>query len=99
MKKFIENMLKVEFYVYIEGILEFELSFVLVQKNNVLLKVKIFEEMIKVYDFYDLFFFFDIYYVGMSVLIEEDDFYQFIMVYFKRVVVQNIVYVEFFFDF
>lgn len=30
MKIFIENMFKVEFYVYIEGIFEFELSFVLV---------------------------------------------------------------------
>lgn len=31
--------------------------------------------MIVVYNFYDFFLFLDIYYVGMSVLIDEEDFY------------------------
>lgn len=98
MKKFIENMPKAELHVHIEGTLEPELSFALAQKNNVSLKAKTPEEMIKAYDFYDLPSFLDIYYAGMSVLIEEDDFYQLTMAYLKRAAAQNIVYVELFFD-
>lgn len=98
MRKFIEGMPKAELHVHIEGTLEPELSFSLAQKNNVSLKAKSPEEMIKAYDFYDLPSFLDIYYAGMSVLIEEDDFYQLTMAYLKRAAAQNIVYVELFFD-
>jgi len=98
MKEFIENMPKAELHVHIEGTLEPELSFALAQKNKVSLKAKTPEEMIKAYDFYDLPSFLDIYYAGMSVLIEEDDFYQLTMAYLKRAAAQNIVYVELFFD-
>ena len=98
MKEFIEKMPKAELHVHIEGTLEPELSFALAQKNKVALKAKSPEEMINAYDFYDLPSFLDIYYAGMSVLIEEDDFYQLTMAYLKRAAAQNIVYVELFFD-
>ncbi|MCZ8528918.1 adenosine deaminase [Alteromonas sp. PRIM-21] len=98
MKEFIEKMPKAELHVHIEGTLEPELSFALAQKNKVALKAKTPEEMINAYDFYDLPSFLDIYYAGMSVLIEEDDFYQLTMAYLKRAAAQNIVYVELFFD-
>lgn len=98
MKKFIENMPKAELHVHIEGTLEPELSFALAQKNKVSLKAQTPEEMINAYDFHDLPSFLDIYYAGMSVLIEEDDFYQLTMAYLKRAAEQNIVYVELFFD-
>ncbi|WP_334019976.1 adenosine deaminase [Alteromonas sp. S015] len=98
MNTFIENMPKAELHVHIEGTLEPELSFSLAQKNKVSLKAKTPEEMINAYDFYDLPSFLDIYYAGMSVLIEEDDFYQLTMAYLKKAAEQNIVYVELFFD-
>lgn len=98
MRKFIENMPKAELHVHIEGTLEPELSFSLAQKNKVALKAKTPEEMISAYDFYDLPSFLDIYYAGMSVLIEEDDFYQLTMAYLKKAAEENIVYVELFFD-
>ncbi|MBT3136798.1 adenosine deaminase [Alteromonas sp. ALT199] len=98
MRKFIENMPKAELHVHIEGTLEPELSFSLAQKNKVALKAKTPEEMINAYDFYDLPSFLDIYYAGMSVLIEEDDFYQLTMAYLKKAAEENIVYVELFFD-
>lgn len=99
MQVFIEGMFKVEFYVYIEGILELELSFVFVEKNGIELFFDSFEVLIVVYDFYDFFFFLIIYYVGMSVLIDEFDFYKFIWDYLEKVVLQNVVYIEIFFDF
>jgi adenosine deaminase len=98
MKEFIESMPKAELHVHIEGTLEPELSFALAQKNKVALKVKTPEEMINAYDFYDLPSFLDIYYAGMSVLIEEEDFYQLTMAYLKKAAEQNIVYSELFFD-
>jgi adenosine deaminase len=96
MKEFIESMPKAELHVHIEGTLEPELSFALAQKNKVALKVKTPEEMINAYDFYDLPSFLDIYYAGMSVLIEEEDFYQLTMAYLKKAAEQNIVYSELF---
>jgi len=98
MKEFIESMPKAELHVHIEGTLEPELSFALAQKNKVALKAKTPEEMINAYDFYDLPSFLDIYYAGMSVLIEEEDFYQLTMAYLKKAAEQNIVYSELFFD-
>ncbi len=98
MRTFIENMPKAELHVHIEGTLEPELSFALAQKNNVSLNVSTPEQMIAAYDFHDLPSFLDIYYAGMSVLIEEDDFYQLTIAYLKRAAKQNIVYVELFFD-
>lgn len=98
MKTFIENMPKAELHVHIEGTLEPELSFALAQKNGVTLNAKTPEEMIAAYNFHDLPSFLDIYYAGMSVLIDEEDFYQLTMAYLTRAAQQNIVYVELFFD-
>lgn len=78
---FIVGLLKIELYLYIEGMLEFELMFVLVQCNNVVLFYVLVEDLCVVYNFSDLQFFFDFYYVGVNVLCIEQDFYDMIVVY------------------
>ena len=98
MKAFIENMPKAELHVHIEGTLEPELSFELAKKNGITLKATTPQEMISAYDFHDLPSFLDIYYAGMSVLVEEEDFYALAMAYFTKAAAQHIVYVELFFD-
>ena len=98
MQNFINNMPKAELHVHIEGTLEPELSFSLAQKNGIQLKASSPEEMIAAYQFHDLPSFLDIYYAGMSVLIDDDDFYALTMSYLSKAASQNIVYVELFFD-
>lgn len=98
MQEFIQKMPKAELHVHIEGTLEPELSFALAQKNGIRLNAETPEQMIAAYNFHDLPSFLDIYYAGMSVLIEEEDFYALTMAYFEKAAAQQIVYVELFFD-
>lgn len=98
MKAFIENMPKAELHVHIEGTLEPELSFALAKKNNIALPYATPEELVAAYDFYDLPSFLKIYYAGMSVLIEEADFYQLTWDYLAKAASQQVVYTEIFFD-
>lgn len=98
MKAFIENMPKAELHVHIEGTLEPELSFALAKKNNIALPYETPEELVAAYDFYDLPSFLKIYYAGMSVLIEEADFYQLTWDYLAKAASQQVVYTEIFFD-
>ncbi|WP_159821191.1 adenosine deaminase [Colwellia sp. 20A7] len=98
MQRFIENMPKAELHVHIEGTLEPELSFALAKKNKVELSYETPEALISAYDFNDLPSFLTIYYAGMNVLIEEDDFYQLTYDYLNKARSQEILYVEIFFD-
>ncbi|MDO6486195.1 adenosine deaminase [Colwellia sp. 6_MG-2023] len=98
MQRFIENMPKAELHVHIEGTLEPELSFALAKKNDVKLSYKTPGELVAAYDFNDLPSFLAIYYAGMNVLIEEDDFYQLTYQYLSKARSQEILYVEIFFD-
>lgn len=76
MQAFIEGMPKAELHVHIEGTLEPELSFALAEKNGIELPFDSPEALIAAYDFHDLPSFLTIYYAGMSVLIDESDFYK-----------------------
>jgi len=98
MQAFIEGMPKAELHVHIEGTLEPELSFALAKKNNIELPYDTPEALIAAYDFHDLPSFLKIYYAGMSVLIDEDDFYQLTWDYLEKAASQNVVYTEIFFD-
>lgn len=98
MHEFIQKMPKAELHVHIEGTLEPELSFALAQKNGISLAANTPEQMVAAYDFHDLPSFLNIYYAGMSVLVNEEDFYALTMAYFEKAAAQNIVYVELFFD-
>ena len=98
MQSFISNMPKAELHVHLEGTLEPELSFALAAKNNIPLEFDTPEQLIAAYDFHDLPSFLKIYYAGMNVLINQEDFYQLTFDYLTKAASENIVYVELFFD-
>ena len=98
MRPFIERLPKAELHVHLEGTLEPELSFELARKNGITLPFDTPEALVEAYDFHDLPSFLTIYYAGMSVLVDEDDFYRLTWDYLAKAASQNIVYAELFFD-
>jgi adenosine deaminase len=98
MQSFIEKMPKAELHVHLEGTLEPELSFALANKNGTELAYKTPEALVAAYDFYDLPSFLAIYYAGMNVLVEKDDFYQLTYAYLTKARSQETLYAELFFD-
>ena len=98
MATFIEGIPKAELHLHIEGTLEPELKFKLAERNNLTLPYDTVEEVVAAYDFDSLSSFLVGYYEGMGVLIEEEDFYDLGMDYFRKVASQNLIYAEIFFD-
>ncbi|WP_289028242.1 adenosine deaminase [uncultured Paraglaciecola sp.] len=98
MQSFIENIPKAELHVHLEGTLEPELSFALAKKNGVDIPFETPEALVAAYDFHDLPSFLSIYYAGMNVLLDEDDFYQLTYAYLSKARSQEVVYAELFFD-
>jgi adenine deaminase len=98
MTQFIEGIPKAELHLHIEGTLEPELKFELAARNGVTLPYETVEEAIAGYDFDSLTSFLVGYYEGMGVLIEEQDFYDLAMAYFRKVAAENLIYAEIFFD-
>ena len=72
---FIERLPKAELHVHIEGALEPELCFELAARNGIGLDYGSVDELCAAYQFSNLQEFFDIYYQGAKVLVEERDFY------------------------
>jgi adenine deaminase len=95
---FIEGMQKAELHLHLEGTLEPELKFELAARNGVDLPYGSAAEMRAAYGFDDLASFLAVYYEGMSVLLEEQDFYDLATAYFRKAHSQNVVYAECFFD-
>ena len=98
MRTFIEGMPKAELHVHLEGTLEPAHIFALAQRNGIELEYKTPQDVIDAYDFHDLPSFLTIYYAAMVVLREEQDFYELAYRYFEKVAVENVLYVELFFD-
>jgi adenosine deaminase len=98
LKKFIEELPKVELHLHIEGSLEPELMFDLAKRNKVNLPFKTVEEVRRAYHFSNLQDFLDVYYKGMSVLLKEQDFYDLTWAYLKKMAAQNVMHAEIFFD-
>ncbi|MFT6731896.1 MAG: adenosine deaminase [Polaribacter sp.] len=94
----IQALPKAELHLHIEGSLEPELMFELAKRNELDFPYSSVEEIKQAYNFTQLQDFLDIYYAGMSVLINEQDFYDLTMAYLKKCNEQNIVHVEIFFD-
>jgi adenosine deaminase len=95
---FIDCMPKADLHVHLEGTLEPDLSFALAQKNAVALSYGSPEELLQAYNFHDLPSFLAIYYKGMEVLKDEDDFFELTWAYLLKAREQNVVYAEMFFD-
>lgn len=97
-KDFVYGLPKAELHLHLEGTLEPELKLRLAQKNNIEMKEKTVEEVQATYQFNDLTSFLAVYYPGMEVLRDKQDFYDLAMEYFKNVQKHNVKYVEVFFD-
>ena len=95
---FIDAMPKAELHLHIEGTLEPELMMKLAQRNGVDLPYGSVDEIRKAYSFNNLQDFLDIYYQGMSVLHNAEDFYDLTWAYLEKVKAQNVSHVEIFFD-
>ncbi len=95
---FIAAVPKAELHLHIEGSLEPEMMFALAERNGVTLPYRSVEEVAAAYQFSNLQEFLDLYYLGMQVLVEEQDFYDLTIAYLERVHGDNVRHVEIFFD-
>lgn len=102
MDNFLRELPKCEHHLHIEGTLEPSLVFELARRNGITLpdhfpgSVEACEH--KYARFQDLQDFLDHYYVGMSVLVTEDDFYDLAMAYFAKAKRDSCYHSEIFFD-
>lgn len=94
----IEQARKAELHVHIEGTLEPEMMFDLAQRNQVEIPYPSADALRQAYDFSNLQDFLDLYYAGVNVLREPEDFDELTRAYLQRAHHDNIHHVEFFFD-
>lgn len=94
----IKSLPKAELHLHIEGTLEPEMMLRLARRNNVSLPYETVEDVRKAYEFDCLQDFLDVYYLGMSVLVTERDFYDLTWAYLQRVHADRLTHVEMFFD-
>jgi adenine deaminase len=97
-KTLIDKLPKAELHLHIEGTLEPEMMLALATRNSIDLPYDSVEEIRAAYEFDGLQDFLDLYYAGMSVLIEERDFYDLTWAYLETVADQGVTHVEIFFD-
>lgn len=96
--QFLIGLPKAELHVHIEGTLEPELMFALAQKNGVVLPYDSVEAVRTAYKFRNLQDFLDLYFQGMSVLCQEQDFFDLTAAYLDRARRQGVVHAEMFFN-
>jgi adenosine deaminase len=94
----INKLPKAELHLHIEGSLEPELMLQLAVKHGVPLPYTSIEQVREAYNFNNLQSFLDLYYLGASVLRDEDDFYQLMWAYLCRCKEDNVVHTEIMFD-
>lgn len=97
-KQLIADLPKAELHMHIEGSLEPEMMFELAQRNGVKLPYADVEAVRTAYQFDCLQDFLDLYYKGMSVLLNEQDFFDLTWAYLLRCKADNVVHTEIFFD-
>lgn len=96
--RFIADMPKAELHLHIEGTLEPDLMMSLARRNNVTLPYATVEDIRQAYEFNCLQDFLDVYYLGMSVLLKREDFFDLAWAYLEKMAAQNVTHVEVFFD-
>lgn len=96
--KLIDNLPKAELHLHIEGTLEPEMMLRLAKRNKISLPYKDVEDVRKAYEFDCLQDFLNLYYLGMSVLLTEQDFFDLTWAYLLRVHQDGLTHVELFFD-
>lgn len=98
MNDLISQLPKAELHLHIEGTLEPQMLLDLAQRNRVRLPYDSVESVQQAYQFDCLQDFLDLYYMGTSVLTNEQDFYDLTMAYLDKVATQGVVHTEIFFD-
>ena len=96
--RIINEIPKAELHLHIEGSLEPELMMELAEKHSIDLPYTSIEQVRDAYDFDNLQSFLDLYYLGASVLRDEDDFYQLMWCYLLKCKEDNVVHTEIMFD-
>ncbi len=85
---------KAELHLHIDGSLQAQRLLQLAAKNSVKVPYATVAEVEAAYDFADLQSFLDLYYLGASVLQDEEDFYHLMMDYLLKCKEQNVVHTE-----
>jgi adenosine deaminase len=98
LKKWVSQLPKVELHLHIEGSLEPELMMALAAKHHIALPYTHIQQVRDAYNFDNLQSFLDLYYLGASVLKDEDDFYQLMWSYLCHCRADNVVHAEIMFD-
>lgn len=96
--EFISRLPKAELHLHIEGSLEPEQMLSLADKHGIDLPYKNLDDIRSAYQFNDLQGFLDLYYLGASVLIDEQDFYDLMWRYLNRCREEKILHAEIMFD-
>jgi adenosine deaminase len=94
----IRGLPKAELHIHLEGSLEPEMLFALARKNGVALPFRDVDAVRAAYRFQRLDDFLAIYYQGMAVLREEEDFRDLTLAYARRARADGVVHAEVFFD-
>ena len=98
LEPFIKGIPKAELHLHVEGTFEPELMFEVAKRNNIGLGYKSVEELKVAYSFENLQDFLNVYYRGVGVLMEEQDFYDLTFAYLQKAHSQNVLHAEVFFD-
>jgi len=96
--EFIKQLPKAELHLHIEGSLEPEQMMSLADKHGIDLPYKSLADIRSAYRFNDLQSFLNLYYLGASVLIDEQDFYDLMWSYLCRCREEKIIHTEIMFD-
>lgn len=94
----VQSLQKAELHIHIEGSIEPELMFKLAGRNQLELPYESVTDLREAYQFNNLQEFLDLYYDGINVLREEEDFYDMTCEYLDRAKADNVNQVELFFD-
>lgn len=94
----IDKIPKAELHLHIEGTLEPEMMLALAKRNSVSLPYTSVQDVKDAFAFECLQDFLDVYYHGMSVLVNEQDFYDLTYAYLTKVNADSVAHVEIFFD-
>ena len=97
-REFVRQLPKAELHLHLEGSLEPAMLMRLARKNGVEIPFKTVEEIGAAYRFTRLQDFLDIYYQGMDVLREEEDFHDLTVTWLERAAADGAVHVEVFYD-
>lgn len=92
--EWISSIPKAELHLHIDGSLQAHRMLSLAKKHGISLPYSSVLDVEAAYEFQDLQSFLDLYYLGASVLIDEDDFYHLMFDYLLKCKEQNIVHTE-----